>query len=274
MTLSGEAGHCDYVDSGYWSRRAIEDATACCNVRVAATATTPTQLPHPAEWRRSADAAYCHFTSNESADGLQFHSLPDAGQTPLVADMTGDFLTRPLPVERFGLIYASTQKTLGVSGLTIVIVREDLLGRGRRGIPAPFDLARQAEARSRVNTPPTFSVLVVARMLHWVAESGGVEAAGARSREKSVRLYDAIDRSGFYRCPAARSDRSHVNVCFRLPDARLEEAFLREADAAGLLHLRGHPRVGGVRASFYPSTSEAAVDALIAFMSEFQRRST
>jgi phosphoserine aminotransferase len=186
--------------------------------------------------------------------------------------MTGDFLTRPLPIERFGLIYASAQKTLAIAGLTIVIVHEDLLGRGRRGIPAPFDLSRQAAAGSKVNTPPTFSVLVASRMLRWLVESGGLEAAAARSRKMSAKVYDAIDRSGFYRCPVSPNDRSLVNVCFRLPELALEEAFLVEAEANGLLHMRGHARVGGLRASLYSSTPEAAVDALIDFMARFQAR--
>lgn len=271
MNLVGATAHCDYVKSGYWSRRAIEEADASCDVHVIARGTS-TELPKPHAWRHNPEAAYCHFTSNESADGLQYHSFPKAGHAPLVADMTGDFLTRPVPVERFGLIYAGAQKSLVAAGLSIVIVREDMLGRGCRGIPAPFDLARQAATGSMVNTPPTFAVLVAARMIGWIIENGGLEAAAKRSRERSARLYDAIDRSGFYVCAASRGDRSSVNVCFRLPEERLDEAFLREADAAGLSHLRGHLRVGGLRASLYNSTPDEAVDALVGFMADFQKR--
>ena len=271
MNLLGAADHCDYVQSGYWSRRAIEEATAWCRVEVIASG-NGTDLPPPASWRRSPDAAYCHFTSNETADGLQFHVLPEPGKAALVCDMTADFLTRPIPVERFGIIYASAQKNLSAAGLTIVILREDLLGRVRRGTPAPFDYARQVAARSKVNTPPTFALVVAGRMLRWLIENGGLEAAGKRNREKSAKLYDAIDRSGFYRCPVSPMDRSVINVCFRLPDARLEEAFVQDAEADGLFHLRGHAKVGGLRASLYNPTPEAAVDALVDFMARFRRR--
>lgn len=271
MNLLGTADHCDYVQSGYWSCRAIDEAAACCDVRVIATG-SDTHLPHPGAWRQSADAAYCHFTSNETADGLQFHAFPEAVDAPLVADMTADFLTRPIPVERFGLIYASAQKNLGAAGLTIIIVREDLLGRAQRGTPAPFDYTRQAAARSKVNTPPTFAVLVAGRMLRWLLQYGGLEGAAERNRRKSQKLYAAIDGSGFYRCPVSAADRSSINVCFRLPDAHLEAAFLQEAEASGLFHLGGHARVGGLRASLYNPTPEAAVDALVSFMARFEQQ--
>ena len=192
---------------------------------------------------------------------------------PLTADMTADFLTRPIPVARFGLIYASAQKNLGAAGLTIVIVREDLLGRARRETPPPFNYARQAEARSRINTPPTFAILVASRMLAWLRRHGGLPAAEARSRENSASLYAAIDDSGgFYRGLAAPSCRSAISVCFRLPDPALDVMFLEEAEAQGLCHLRGHPDVGGIRASLYNAVPQAAVETLAAFMSDFKRR--
>ena len=271
MNLLGRASHCDYVQSGYWSRRAIEEAAACCDVRVIATG-SDTHLPPPGAWRQSADAAYCHFTSNETANGLQFHVFPEPGDAPLVSDMTADFLTRPIPIERFGLIYASAQKNLGSAGLTIVVVRDDLLGRARPGTPAPFDYTRQAAARSKVNTPPTFPILVACRMLRWLLENGGLEAAAERNRRKSGKLYAAIDRSSFYFCPVSPPDRSLINICFRLPEARLEALFLEEAEANGLFHLRGHAMVGGLRASLYNPTPEAAVDALVSFMVRFEQR--
>lgn len=271
MNLARMGGYCDYVESGYWSRRAIEEAGARWDVRVIAEGAAG-RVPGVREWRRSSDAAYCHFTSNESADGLQFHELPQAGKVPLVVDMTGDFLARSIPIDRFGLVYASAQKSLGSAGLTIIIVRADLLVRGHRGIPAPFDLARQAEAGSKVNTPPTLAIIVAARMLRWLVESGGIPAASMRCHERSANLYGIIDGSGLYRCVAARESRSCVNVCFRLPNRELEEAFVHEAEARGLLHLRGHQRIGGLRASLYNSTSDAAVDALLEFMTSFKRR--
>ncbi len=271
MNLARMGCHCDYVESGYWSRRAIEEAGSCWDVRVIASAAAGC-VPNFDEWRRSSDAAYCHFTSNESADGLQFQEFPQAGKVPLVVDMTGDFLTRAIPIERLGLVYASAQKSLGASGLTIIIVRADLLVRGNRAIPAPFDLARQVAARSKVNTPPTLAILVAARMLRWLVESGGLSAASMRTQERSANLYGIIDGSGFYRCVAAREARSRVNVCFRLPDPELEESFVHEAEARGLLHLRGHQRIGGLRASLYNSTADEAVDALLEFMTNFLRQ--
>ena len=271
MNLLGTADHCDYVQSGYWSCRAIEEAAACCDVRVIATG-SDTHLPPPGAWRQSADAAYCHFTSNETADGLQFHAFPEPGDAPLVSDMTADFLTRPIPVERFGVIYASAQKNLGAAGLTIVIVREDLLGRVRRGTPAPFDYTRQAAARSKVNTPPTFAILVAGRMLRWLLENGGLEAAAKRNRRKSEKLYAAIDGSGFYRCPVSPRGSIADQRLLSSPDAHLEALFLEEAEANGLFHLRGHARVGGLRASLYNPTPEAAVDALVSFMARFEQR--
>jgi len=272
MNLLGNASHCDYVQSGHWSRRAIAAAEQHGDVHVIA-AGDGTALPPPEAWARSADAAYCHYTTNETADGLQFQTFPEASDdVPLVADMTADFLTRPFPVGRFGLVYASAQKNLGAAGLTIVIVREDLLGRARRGTPAPFDYARQAAAKSRVNTPPTFAVLVAGRMLAWLRAEGGLAATEMRNRAKSAKLYAAIDEDGFYRCPAARACRSSISVCFHLPDPVLDLMFLEEAEAHGLHHLRGHPEVGGIRASLYNAVAEPAVDALVSFMSDFKRR--
>jgi phosphoserine aminotransferase len=270
MNLLGLRTHCDYVQGGYWSKRAIAEASRWCNVRVVASG-NERSLPPPGEWDRSPDAAYCHFTTNETADGLQFHSYPEASDVPLVADMTADFLTRPIPVERFGVIYASAQKNLGAAGLTIVIVREDLLGRAQRGTPAPFDYARQTQAKSKVNTPPTFAVLVASRMLGRLHDEGGLAAAAARNQVKSAKLYAAID-DDFYRCPVLPPHRSSISVCFRLPDTVLDLMFLEEAQASGLCHLRGHPSVGGIRASLYNAVPEQAVDALVGFMSDFQRR--
>lgn len=268
LNLVRRGEHCDYVDSGYWSRRAIEAAASTCCAEVIASG-NGASLPSPSSWRRSSNAAYCHFTSNETAEGLQFHEFPEPNSVPLIADMTADFLTRPLPVERFGLIYASAQKNLGAAGLTIVVVRRDLLGRARPGTPAPFDYARQARALSKVNTPPTFAILVAARMLRWLRDSGGLEACMIRNKRKSERLYAAIDDSGFFYCPVAPADRSSVNVCFRAPNEELEELFLKAAEAEGLLHLRGHSKIGGLRASLYNAVPEEAVDALRSFMANF-----
>ncbi len=271
MNLLGHAGHCDYVESGHWSRRAIAAASQCCDARVIAVGDQGA-MPEPSSWDRSANAAYCHYTTNETADGLQFRAFPETSDVPLVADMTADFLTRSVPVERFGLIYASAQKNLGAAGLTIVIVREDLLGAARRETPPPFDYARQAKCKSKVNTPPTFAVLVASRMLRWLREQGGLAGAQARSKAKCAKLYAAIDADEFYRCPAVPPHRSSISVCFHLPNNALDLLFAEEAQAKGLLHLRGHPEVGGIRAALYNAVPEAAVDALVSFMSDFKRR--
>ncbi|HRN87945.1 3-phosphoserine/phosphohydroxythreonine transaminase [Hyphomicrobium sp.] len=271
MNLLGRGRHCEYVLGGHWSRRAAAEASRAADVWVIASG-DGRSLPDPKSWRRSSDAAYCHYTTNETADGLQFHTLPDPFDVPLVSDMTADLLTRGLSVERFGLIYASAQKNLGAAGLTLVIVREDLLGRARRDTPAPFDYTRQAEAASKINTPPTFSVLIAHRMLRWLQNNGGVVAAERRSKAKCEKLYEVIDRDDFYCCPASLPHRSRLNVCFRLSSPRLEEMFLDEAKANGFVHLNGHRDVGGIRASLYNGVSEQAVDALVAFMTNFKLR--
>lgn len=271
MNLLGGRRDADYVETGHWSRRAMAEAAKWCRVRTAARG-NGRGVPPPEQWSLSADAAYCHVTTNETADGVQFHRLPDTGAVPLAADMSADLLTRPLKVSRFGLIYASAQKNLGVAGLTLVLVREDLLGRAHPGTPAVFDYGRQAAAQGKVNTPPTFAVLVAGLMLRWLKAGGGLPAAAERNARKAAALYAAIDGSGIYRCPVEPSARSLVNVRFHLPDEADEAAFLAEAEAAGLLNLKGHPAVGGVRATLCNAMPEAGVDALIAFMADFERR--
>lgn len=271
MNLLGTRQVVDYVKTGYWSRRAIAEAMPRAAVRLAA-AGDGSSLPPPESWVPSPESAYCHVTSNETADGLQFHALPDRIPIPLVADMSADFLTRPMPIEAFGLIYASAQKNLGAAGLTVVIVRADLLDRGAPATPASLDYARQAREASRVNTPPTLAIAIAARMLRWLAGQGGLEAAGRRARERSARLYAAIDRDDFYTSPVAAADRSHVSVRFHLASPELEAMFRAEAEAEGLRHLGGHPAVGGLRASLYNGIGDDAVDALLSFMGEFRRR--
>lgn len=271
MNLGGSHEHADYIETGHWSRRAIAEARPWLSIRRAALG-DGTSLPGPQTWNISTEAAYCHYTSNETADGMQFHALPATSRVPLVADMSADLLTRPVPVERFGLIYASAQKNLGAAGLTIVIVREDLLGRVRPGTPAPFDYTRQAKERSKVNTPPTLAIAVASRMLRWLIEAGGLAAAGERSCGKSSKLYALIGGGRFYSTPVAANDRSRVSVRFHLPTPALERLFLDEAAVNGILHLGGHPSVGGLRANLYNGVPEAAVDTLVAFMGEFQRR--
>ncbi len=271
MNLAALGVGADYVETGYWSRRAIAEAAPWTQIRLAARSDGSCLAP-PQSWKPSAGSAYCHFTSNETADGLQYHEMPAGLHQSLVCDMSADFLTRPIPVERFGLVYASAQKNLGAAGLTVVLVREDMLGAAHPGTPAPLDYTRQARERSKVNTPPTFAIAIAARMLRWLVDTGGLEGAAARGRARSARLYDAVDRGGFYRSPVAVADRSHVSVRFHLPTPALEKLFLEEAALHGLIHLAGHPAAGGLRASLYNGIGDAAVDALTAFMDDFRRR--
>lgn len=262
----------DYVESGHWARKAIAEARRHAPVRVIATGAQHgfSALPAVETWQLDPNAGYCHLTSNETGDGLQWQDFP-ALSVPLVADMTSDFLTRPVPVERFGVIYASAQKNLGVAGLCLLIVRDDLLRAPPPGLPGVFSYALQAEQQSRLNTPPTFALYVASLMLRWIDRQGGLAAMAAATREKSRRLYTCIDRSDLYRCAQSVEDRSTVNVCFQLRDPRLLESFLAEAARCGLHHLAGHAAIGGVRASLYNAMPLEGVSRLTAFMTHFER---
>lgn len=271
MNLLREGESADYVTTGLWSRRAAEAASGVANVRIAATG-DGRFLPPPEDWRVSSDAAFLHLTSTETAEGLQYVAFPDLNGVPIVADMTADFLTRPLTLAPFGLIYASAQKNLGVAGLTIVVLHERLLRRAASEVPGPFSFARQAADRSKVNTPPVFALAVAGKMLRWLRDGGGLEAASARNARKAETLYAALDAGDFYQCPAAAGDRSTVSVRFQLAEARLEPQFLREAEDAGLFHLKGHPAVGGLRASLYNGVTQEAAEALARFLADFARR--
>ncbi|KUO57924.1 MAG: 3-phosphoserine/phosphohydroxythreonine aminotransferase [Alphaproteobacteria bacterium BRH_c36] len=271
MNLLGNLRQADYVETGLWSHRAAEAARPWCEVNISARGNR-SAMPLPDDWQISAQSAYCHITTNETAEGLQLHTWPEKIDVPLVADMTADLLTRPVLMERFDLVYASAQKNLGAAGLTIVIVREDLLGKSREGTPAPLDYTLQATAHSKVNTPPTIAVAVAARMLEWITRQGGLALMEELNRKKSDAIYAIIDRSGFYRCNAAPPHRSMLNVCFKLPNAELDKRFLAEATAEGLLDLGGHVDIGGIRASVYNAVPEQSVSKLVSFMTEFEAR--
>lgn len=274
MNLLRGRPRADYVETGHWSRRAIGEARRYCGVDVVASGERDDfhRVPPRRTWRLNADAAYCHITTNETAQGLQFHWTPDTGDVPLVADMTADFLSRPIDITRYGLIYASAQKNVGPAGLTIVIVRDDLLGGALPGTPTVFNYTVQADNDSTVNTPPTYAVYVAGLVFQWLKGQGGLPAVARMNRRKSARLYAAIDASGFYRCPVVAADRSLANVCFRLPNESLEAGFLADAGRHGLLNLKGHSAFGGIRASLYNAMPEKGVDALIDFMERFSRR--
>lgn len=264
-----------YADSGYWSRRAMQEASRHAPVIVAAkhAGSTPLAAPALSDWQLPHDSAYCHITVNETVDGVAYPALPVTGDVPLVADATSCILSAPLDVSRFGLVYASAQKNIGPAGLTIVIVREDLLQRAATAAPAPLHYGMQAAQGSCINTPPTLAILIAALVFEWIEQCGGLTAMAEVNRRKAASLYRAIDESdGFYIAPVAPGHRSITNVRFHLANDTLTGHFLDEAERAGLAHLRGHPHVGGLRASLYNAMPEAGVDALIRFMTQFARR--
>ncbi len=274
LNLLGDAGRADYIETGYWSRKNMREAARYCGVNIAASsaATGFDRMPD-GPWRIDPKAAYCHLTTNETANGVQFRSIPDTGGLPLVADMTSDFLSRPIDVSRYGLIYAGAQKNIGPAGLAVIIVRDDLLGRAHPATPVVFNYQVQAEADSLLNTPVTFAVYLAGLVFRWIADMGGVAAMEQRSAERSACLYRAIDGSGgFYRCPVQPGHRSRMNVCFTLADADLTPLFLSAAAGEGLLNLKGHPMAGGIRASLYNAMPDAGVTALIAFMQRFAQK--
>ena len=265
LGLPGRRG--GYVQTGYWSRRAMNEGAAHLPVQAIVPPTADTTLHLPG------DLAYCHVTTNETADGLAWPALPDTGAVPLVGDCTSDFLTAPLAVEKFGLLYAGAQKNIGPAGLTVAIVRDDLLERSPASLPALFSYRRLVDADSCVNTPPMLALQLAAMVFDWIAEQGGLAAMAAAGRRKAARVYAAIDASGgFYQTPVATAWRSPVNVCFQLASNVLTEPFIGEAEAAGLHYLRGHPQLGGLRASLYNAMPGAGAAALADFMVDFQRR--
>jgi phosphoserine aminotransferase len=264
----------DYVETGYWAGRAIKEARRYCEVHVAASGAPCgfTSLPPESEWRLDGQAAYCHITTNETVNGTEFHWTPETGAVPLVADMTSNFLSRPIDVGRFGLVYASAQKNIGPSGLTLVVVREDLIGGAHPFTPSVFDYAVQAYNESMYNTPATFSIYVAGLVFDWIKDQGGLDAMDRASRRKSGKLYDFIDSSGFYHCPVVAAARSRMNVRFDLADGTLTGPFLDDARDAGLVNLKGHKATGGLRASLYNAMPEEGVDTLVDFMKDFARR--
>jgi phosphoserine aminotransferase len=275
LNLAGADATVDYLDTGHWSKKALAEArrlTARVNVASDEAGSKYTTAPRPQALRLSAQAAYVHYTPNETIGGVEFPYVPATGGVPLVADMSSTILSRPLEVARFGLIYAGAQKNLGPAGLTVVIVREDLLGRARPGIPAVWNYQAVAAEGSMLNTPPTFAWYLAGLVLRWLKAQGGLAAMGERNLLKARCLYAAIDGSGFYSNPVAPDCRSWMNVPFSLRDAALEASFAAEARAAGLANLEGHRAVGGMRASIYNAMPLAGVEALTAFMKEFARR--
>jgi phosphoserine aminotransferase len=259
------------VNTGQWSTKAIAEARKYCEVNVAASTEDRNFMgvPDPATWRCSPDAAYLHYTPNETIGGVEYPWIPDVAGVPLVADMSSTILSRPLDVARFGAIYAGAQKNIGPAGLVIVLVRRELLGQPDPLTPAVLDWTLQAKNGSMYNTPPVYSIYLAGLVFEWLLEQGGLAAMERRNRAKAEALYAYIDGSGFYANPVDRAARSWMNVPFTIADAALEKPFLAEARARGLLNLEGHRSVGGMRASIYNALGMDAVEALVAFMREF-----
>jgi phosphoserine aminotransferase len=264
----------DYVDTGHWSQRSIKEAKKYCAVNVAASSEDRdfTCVPAQRTWKLSRDAAYVHVCTNETIGGLEYHWTPDTGSVPLVADMSSHFLSRPVDVARYGVIYAGAQKNAGPAGLTIVLVRDDLLDRALPITPSAFHWQEQAAADSMVNTPPTYAIYIAGLVFDWLEEQGGLEAIERRNIAKAKLLYDCLDATRFYANPVRKEDRSRMNVPFKLRDASLDEAFLKGAKERGLVQLKGHRSVGGMRASIYNAMPIEGVQALVDYMGEFERR--
>jgi phosphoserine aminotransferase len=231
-----------------------------------------TSIPAFDNWQLNADAAYVHYTPNETIGGVEFDWVPDTGEVPLVADMSSTILSRPIDVSRFGLIYAGAQKNIGPAGLTVVIVRDDLIGQARADMPAMFDYQIHVDNDSMYNTPPTYSWYLAGLVFQWIKDKGGLQAMGELNRRKSDKIYAAIDNSDFYSNPVDVDCRSWMNVPFILANAELDSTFIKEAAAVSLTSLKGHRSVGGMRASIYNAMPEAGVDALIDFMADFEQR--
>ena len=274
LNLAGPDAVADYVLTGHWGEKALENARPSLRARVAATAKPEGYrgLPPRAQWELDPAAAYVHYTPNETIHGVEIHEVPEVGAVPLVADFSSSLLSRPVDVSRFGVIYGGAQKNLGPAGLTLVIVREDLLGHVRAGSPSLLDLKQQAEHDSMVNTPPTYAVYIAGLVFQWLKRQGGVAAIEQRNIQKANLLYDYLDATDFYTNPVAKADRSRMNIPFTLPEPALDAPFLAGAHERGLLQLKGHRSVGGMRASIYNAMPVAGVQALVDYMRSFEKR--
>jgi len=273
LNLAGPDDTADYVVTGSWGKKAIKEAARFCSANVAADAADSnySHIPAEGDWNKTPNAAYLHYTPNETIGGVEFHFIPETGDVPLVADMSSTILSRPIDVSRYGVIYAGAQKNIGPAGITVVIVRKDLLERFRPETPTLMTWKAFADSGSMTNTPPTFAWYAAGLVFEYLLEQGGLAAMAAINERKSQKLYDAIDASDFYSNPVAPDARSWMNVPFVLANPELDAVFLEKSAAAGLMNLKGHRSVGGMRASIYNAVSAASVDALIAFMHEFEK---
>ena len=264
----------DYVNTGEWSKKSIKEAKKYCTVNVAASSEDRgfTYIPARETWKLSTDAAYVHICSNETIGGIEYHWTPDTGDVPLVADMSSHILSRPVDVAGYGLIYAGAQKNIGPAGLTIVIVRDDLIGQALPITPSAFDYKQQADNDSMLNTPPTYAVYIAALVFKWLKEQGGLAQIERHNIAKAKLLYDYLEQSEFFVSPVDKQDRSRMNVPFKLKNEALDEEFLNGAKQRGMVQLKGHRSVGGMRASIYNAMPIAAVQALAEYMREFEAK--
>jgi phosphoserine aminotransferase len=274
MNLLTAGATADYVDTGSWAEKAIKEAkkVGAVNVTGSTQADNYSRIPAQSELKLTKGAAYVHITSNNTIEGTEFKALPEVGDVPLVNDTSSDMFSRPIDVTKHGLIYAGAQKNMGPAGVTIVIIREDLLQRSQKTLPTMLNYAVHAENTSLYNTPPAFSIYAVGLVMQWLRDQGGLAAIAKVNERKAAKLYAEIDRTGFYRGTAQKDSRSLMNVTFRLASEELENKFVKESAAAGLDGLKGHRSVGGMRASIYNAFPEAGVDALVSFMQEFERK--
>jgi phosphoserine aminotransferase len=272
MNLLRGRSSADYVNTGEWSKKSIKEAKKYCAVNIAASAEAGnfTSVPKQQDWKLDRNAAYVHICSNETIGGVEYHWTPDTGDVPLVADMSSNIMSRPIDVGRYGLIYGGAQKNIGPAGVTVVIVRDDLIGQALPITPSAFDYKQQADNDSMFNTPPTYAIYIAGLVFKWIKAQGGLPAMEQHNRRKATILYDYLDSTGFYSNPVAREDRSLMNVPFKLRDETLDEAFLKGAQARGMIQLKGHRSVGGMRASIYNAMPVAGVQALLAYMKEFE----
>lgn len=272
MNLSKPGDTADYVLTGQWGKKALAEASKYIATSTAAKADPYTYVPEFSQWQLTKNSAYIHITQNETVNGVAYASIPDTGSTPLVADVSSMILSEPIDVSRYGVLYAGAQKNIGPAGLTIVIVRDDLLGKARSDTPQIWNWSEKSIAGSMVNTPPTYSWYLAGLVLKWLKDQGGVEAIAKANQKKAAKLYKTIDDSGFYANNIELPYRSKMNVVFTLPNTELDMLFAEEAFARGLKNLEGHRNVGGMRASIYNAMPEEGVDMLIKFMKEFEKK--
>ncbi|MBA4740089.1 MAG: 3-phosphoserine/phosphohydroxythreonine transaminase [Burkholderiales bacterium] len=274
MNLLVDARGADYICTGQWSKKAIKEGKKIGSIHVAATSEDRNfaDVPSYDSWDLRSDSSYVHITSNETIGGVEFHDYPPNLPSPLVADMSSHILSRPLDVSQFGLIYAGAQKNIGPAGLTIVIIRKDLLARVSSDLPSMFSYAVQADNQSMFNTPPTYAIYVAGLVFKWLEEQGGLSSIEQKNIKKSNMIYDQIDLTGFYRSPVPKNCRSRMNIPFRIRDETLEDLFLKDAKDCGLLQLKGHRSVGGIRASIYNAMPIEGVETLLDFMQHFEKK--